>query len=111
MNQEQCELLQAILKIKGVQQFRKALEQFQDEKIQFLLECFLNAEQLAKSKKDQVIVNKHKKVFTAAKKVFTIKQTKVFLKKNFPVLKKIVASFVHSVVCGTIATAIVSHYG
>ena len=111
MNQEQCELLQSILNIKGVRQFRKELESFQDEKIEFLLECFLNAEQLAKSKKDKVIVKKHKKVFEAAKKVLTIKSTKSFLKKNFPVLKKIVASFLHSIVCGTIASAIVAHYG
>jgi hypothetical protein len=111
MNQQQCDLLQAILEIKNSKQFKSVLKNLDEEKVEFLIECLINAEQLATSRKDKLLVKKYKRIFNFAKKVANIKAAKEFLRKNFPVLKKTIAAFIHSIVCGTIASAIVQKYG
>ena len=111
MTPEQCKALRDVLRVQGVKQFRRILSETQDEKIELLLEVFLNLSSLAETRKEKSFVKKYKSVLKKAEKIVSLKSAKKFLAEHFPLLKKAIATVVLGSICSEIASSILEHGG
>ena len=112
MDPKDCETLREVDAIKTLKDFKKFLKNARDEEIETLWSCLINLPDHAQTDKEKALVKKYQSVFTAAKKrSFNSKTLKVFLRKNFKLLRQVVATVAVSAICKEIASALFEQDG
>lgn len=103
MSCQQEDLIKSIVALKHSSKFKQLLAKLDGEDINFIIECFLNFQSFADTRREQDFFRKHRKLFKASSKISTLKAAKKFLILNFKFAKKVLAFILSSYICKEVA--------